>query len=162
MEQTTEEQANISAFRRIHEEMINTGNVSLAPEVIAADSVTHRVGFASIGFARSPAKAGPPVAHDLGPVERMQRSLPILRAAFPDLKHSIVHIFAKGDWVAARWRLTATHKGPFMGLPATGNAIDIEEAGMMRFVDGKLAEGWFIADELTLIQALGVGLALPA
>ncbi len=47
-------------------------------------------------------------------------------AAFPDLRLSVEDIVDGGDKVVARVRYTGTQQGEFMGMPATGKAVDIQ------------------------------------
>lgn len=77
--------------------------------------------------------------------------------SIPDLKHPYDEIFASGDLVCYRGRYNGTHTGePFMGQPATGNRIDATGIGVMRIVDGKIAELWISPDRMTIMQQLGV------
>lgn len=159
---TLEEETNMAAFRRTHSEVINTGDTNSVAELIAPEVIMKRYGFAAIGQALRPANAPMQPNHgEFDALEQFSDGLRRLRAAFPDYHHSIDHIFARDDWVAARWTLTCTHLGPFMGLPPTGNAIRIEETGLMRFSKGRMVEGWFMADELNMIKELGVTLVIP-
>ena len=77
-----------------------------------------------------------------------------LRKALPDRVDRIENIVAEGDRVAMLWRLNATHTGNLFGIPATGRAIDIYEAGFFKVVDEKIVEGWFMCDELGLLLQL--------
>lgn len=81
-------------------------------------------------------------------------------AAFPDLRMMPEDVIAGGDKVVARVRVTGTHKGAFMGMPATGRPIDVQVVDIMRFGDdGRVREHWGILDQLTMMQQLG---AIPA
>ena len=44
----------------------------------------------------------------------------MFETAFPDLDLRVEETVVAGDMVAARWTWTATHKGDFMGVPASG------------------------------------------
>jgi len=57
--------------------------------------------------------------------------------------------------VAMLWRITGTHRGNFYGIQATGKKVDFLELGYFRLSDGKIAEGWFMADEAGLLRQLG-------
>ena len=57
--------------------------------------------------------------------------------------------------MAARFRITGTHSGPLMGVPATGRPISVLATGIFRVVDGKLAENWVNLDALSLMQQIG-------
>jgi len=82
-----------------------------------------------------------------------------LRDAIPDRVDVIEDIIADGDRVGMLWRLTGTHKGDLYGIPPTGGKIDIHELGILRLANGKIVEGWFMADEAGLLRQ--VGAALP-
>jgi predicted ester cyclase len=81
---------------------------------------------------------------------------PFLRGAFPNRADIIEDIIAEDDRVGMLWRLTGTHKGNLFGIPPTGRKIDIHEIGFFRLADGKITEGWFMADEMGLLKQLGV------
>ena len=81
----------------------------------------------------------------------------LLLAAFPDLQMHVDDVIASGDKAVARLRVTGTHKGEFMGIPATGNSVAMKLIDITRFGDDGLArEHWGVADQLTLMQQLGV------
>lgn len=81
-----------------------------------------------------------------------------LRGAFPDRSDFIEEMVADGDRVGMRWRLTGTHRGELFGIAATGRKIDIWELGVFRLANGRITEGWFMADEIGLLRQLGVNL----
>jgi steroid delta-isomerase-like uncharacterized protein len=79
------------------------------------------------------------------------------RAAFPDLRMEPEDVLASGAKVVTRVRATGTHKGEFMGMPATGNSFDVELIDIMRFdEDGLVAEHWGVVDMLSMMQQLGM------
>jgi steroid delta-isomerase-like uncharacterized protein len=83
-----------------------------------------------------------------------------LIAAFPDLHMVVEDVIASGDKAVARVRVTGTHKGPFMGISATGKRVDVKLIDIIRFGDdGRAREHWGAADQLAMMQQLG---ALPA
>jgi steroid delta-isomerase-like uncharacterized protein len=82
----------------------------------------------------------------------------MLFSAFPDLKMTPEDVIAGGEKVVARVRLTATHSGDFMGMPATGRPVDIQLIDIMRFEDdGLVHEHWGISDQAAMMQQLGAG-----
>ena len=83
---------------------------------------------------------------------------PFLRTAFPDRVDAIEQVIAEGDTVGMLFRLTGTHHGNFYGIPATHRKVDVYEAGILRIVDGRIVEGWFMADEAGLLKQLGAKL----
>ena len=68
-------------------------------------------------------------------------------------------MIADGDKVAVRYRIRGTHSDELMGVPATGNAVDVEGQSFFRFEDGRLAERWQALDVVSLMTQIG---ALPA
>jgi steroid delta-isomerase-like uncharacterized protein len=132
---------NKSIVRAIYE-VINTGNFSKVDQLIAADAVDHE--------APPGAPPGPAV---------LKEFVTTFRAAFPDLKISAEDMIADGDKVAARAVMRGTHKGEFMGVPATGKQFEIAGIDIIRFAGGKVVEHWGITDTLGLMQQLG---AMPS
>ena len=81
----------------------------------------------------------------------------LLLAAFPDLQMHVDDVIASGDKAVARLQVTGTHQGEFMGIPATGNSVAMKLIDITRFGDDGLArEHWGVADQLALMQQLGV------
>ena len=79
-----------------------------------------------------------------------------LRAAFPDMELSIHRVISTDDTTVMDFSLTGTHRGDFMGIPATDRSIDIRGVVISRYRDGKIAEEWEILDTLTMLQQLDV------
>ncbi len=79
-------------------------------------------------------------------------------AAFPDTKSKTEAMIAEGDQVWERYTSTGTHKGEFMGIPATGKTFKIDAWVAYRIANGKIVEMWGINDGTTLLMQLG---ALP-
>jgi steroid delta-isomerase-like uncharacterized protein len=80
-------------------------------------------------------------------------------AAFPDLRMTPEDVLSSGDKAVARVRVTGTHQGEFMGMPATGKSVDVQLIDITRFgEDGLAREHWGVFDAMTMMQQLG---ALP-
>jgi steroid delta-isomerase-like uncharacterized protein len=78
-------------------------------------------------------------------------------SAFPDLRMDVQDIVADGAKVVARVRYTGTQRGEFQGMPATGKSVDVQLVDIFAFDgDGRVREHWGVADQLTLLQQLGV------
>ena len=81
----------------------------------------------------------------------------IMLAAFPDIRMDVQDSFASGDKAVARLRISGTHQGEFMGIPATGKPVSVNLIDITRFGDDGLArEHWGVADLLAMMQQLGV------
>jgi steroid delta-isomerase-like uncharacterized protein len=80
--------------------------------------------------------------------------------AFPDLHFEAEDVLVSGDKVVARARFTGTHRGEFLGMPATGKSVDVQLIDIIRFGgDGLAHEHWGVLDALAMMQQLG---AIPA
>jgi len=61
---------------------------------------------------------------------------------FPDLSVQIDNIIAETDRVAVRLTFSATHKGEFFGVPASGKKIVFEAMEFFKIAEGKIVESW--------------------
>ena len=129
---------NKATVRRIFDEIVNKGNLSVADELLAADYVNHDF----------PAPA--PGAEGFKFVTTMFRS------GFPDIVVTLEDELAEGDKVVTRGVFVGTHTGDFMGIPATGRKVSIKYLDIWRLESGKAKENWVQMDLLGLMQQLGV------
>jgi steroid delta-isomerase-like uncharacterized protein len=134
---STEE--NKARERRFVEEIVNKGNMAVAPELVAEDFV------------------------ELDPFPGQQQGreglidiIAMMRTAFPDLEWTIEELVAEGDKVASYnvWR--GTHQGVFLGIPPTGKQVTVPSMVFDYFVDGKLKESRLLMNIMSLMQQLGV------
>jgi steroid delta-isomerase-like uncharacterized protein len=88
--------------------------------------------------------------------EGMRRFLQTFYQAFPDYHTEVIDMVAEGDLVAAHNRITGTHHGEFLGVPASGRVVEWEDADFARFNDdGKVVEYWNSTDMLSVMQQMG-------
>ena len=80
----------------------------------------------------------------------------MFRRAFPDLHAEIEDIFGSGDRVAVRLSMSGTHRGEYLGIPATGRSFTIDGIDIVRIEDGQIKEVWHIENIFGLLQQLGV------
>ena len=119
--------------------LVNAGDVDGLGELLAGDFVEHEV---APGL--EPTKDG------------VLEFFRMYTAAFPDLRFDAEDVLASGDKVVARVRVTGTHQGEFMGMPATGKSIDAQAIDIVRFGDDGLAhEHWGVFDTMAMMQQLG-------
>lgn len=78
----------------------------------------------------------------------------VFRPAFPDAKVVIHDLVAEGDKVVAYKSYEGTHKGEFMGIPATGKRISFKVMEIIRLQDGKYIDHWAVADAMGLVHQL--------
>jgi steroid delta-isomerase-like uncharacterized protein len=56
----------------------------------------------------------------------LKEVLGMMRAAFPDIHWVIEEMVAEGDKVVTRFTWTGTHRGAFLGVPATGKGVTVK------------------------------------
>ena len=78
------------------------------------------------------------------------------RSAVPDLHCTIEDLLVSGDKITARLLFTGTHKGEFMGHPATGKPVRFFAIDILRIRNGKIVEDWHLEDNLSLLEQIGV------
>lgn len=74
------------------------------------------------------------------------------REAFPDLRFEVEDVIATDDTAVARIRIRGTQRDPFMGVPATGNRIDIAGMDWVRIRGGKAVEHWGVTDTASMME----------
>ena len=79
-------------------------------------------------------------------------------AALPDITASMEDLVIAGDRVVGRFVYRGTHTGELMGIPASGNAVEMRSIDIWRIEDGVFAEHWDQINALQLLQQMG---ALP-
>jgi steroid delta-isomerase-like uncharacterized protein len=79
-----------------------------------------------------------------------------MNAAFPDIHWQVQQMVVEGDHVATVSFWTGTHRGEFMGVPATGRSVRVEAWTLDRYRDDQLAESRIIMDVVGLLNQLGV------
>ena len=80
----------------------------------------------------------------------------MMRGAFPDYRFDVEDVIAEGDRVAARVRVSGTHRGEMMGLPPTGKRAATSGVEVFRFEEGKMAEHWAAFDVLGMMRQIGM------
>jgi steroid delta-isomerase-like uncharacterized protein len=79
-----------------------------------------------------------------------------LRAAFPDIHWKVQEQVAEGAKVVSRFEWTGTHRGTFLGVPATDRLVTIWGIVIDRLEGGKIKDTRIIMDTLGLMMQLGV------
>lgn len=84
--------------------------------------------------------------------------LAIMRSAFSDVQWRIERLVVEGDTVAARFELTGTHDGDFLGSAPTGRPVAVHASNFYRFADGLIVDEVGQPDLMGLLGQIG---ALP-
>ena len=136
---------NKALIRRLYEEVWNKRKFEVIKELI---SPSHAL--------QAPNVAGSMAA--VGP-EAYKRQLVLFLDGYPDLHWSIEDLIAEEDKVVACWTVTGTHKGDFMGIPATNKKVSVDGMTIHHIAKGKIIDSYSNWDALGMMQQLG---AVPA
>lgn len=120
-------------------ELFNSGDLDACVEVLAPDFI-----------ANFPGAPEPTVGRDA-----WKQNATMFRAAFPDLRIEINDIFGSGDRAAVRLTFRGTHRGEFLGMPATGREVSFTSVELYRAEGNRLAEEWVSPDIATLMAQIG-------
>ena len=132
-------ETNKAIVRRLIEQVWNNKQVELIDEFFTEEVVSHVTGY--------PPGSG---------LDSTEDHTALYLKAFPDLMMTIEDDIAEGDKVVLRWTMTATQKGELPGIPATGKQVVQSGMTVYRLDNAKIAESWFLADNMSLMQQLGV------
>jgi steroid delta-isomerase-like uncharacterized protein len=132
-------QENATIIRQFIEETINQGQIDSAVRFVCED-VLEQVPFPGQGPG----------------LEGLKDVLRGMRAAFPDLHFSVEEQIAQGEKVLTRFEWTGTHRGEFLGVPATGRSVRVWGMVIDRLRDGRIKDTRIIMDSLGLMMQLGV------
>ena len=141
---------NTVIFQRMWDELFNQRNLSVADELFAPEFVNH-VRLVQVTETPPPFPPGP--AH-------MKQLVTTLTTAFPDSHFTVEDVIAAGDKVVGRITWSGTHRGEFLGIPATGKAFKVSHIQIYRFARGKMVEHWAVRDDLGMLRQLGLILPL--
>ncbi|CAM3769851.1 ester cyclase [Occultella aeris] len=104
------------------------------------------------------------VGGDLNDLERfyVPRMVPVargwiepFRAAFPDVDMTTVHMVSDESALAARFRCSGTHLGPWRGHPPTGRRFEnVDEAYFFTFRGDLIERAWGVEDTLDRFRQL--------
>ncbi|MEU5435251.1 ester cyclase [Streptomyces sp. NPDC020719] len=133
------DQLNASTARRFFHEIATGGNLDAINEVFAADYADHDV-----------LKEKDTVVGSDG----IRDDVTGWRAAF-DYTFDLDRQICEGDDVVTLWTWKATHKGDFMGIPASGKQVTMTGTTIFRFKNDKIQEGWWHYDAMKLMRQLG-------
>lgn len=123
-------------------EFINTGDALIGRQVISPDAE-----FLT-PFSPEPLRG----------LEGYLQILAIMRSAFSDVQWRIERLVVEGDTVAARFELTGTHDGDFLGSAPTGRPVAVHASNFYRFADGLIVDEVGQPDLMGLLGQIG---ALP-
>jgi predicted ester cyclase len=77
------------------------------------------------------------------------------RVGFPDWRQEIDELVAEGETVVARCRCRGTNSGEWLGVPATGRSMEVDEVWFFTVLDGRLDRMWSLEDTWSRLMQLG-------
>lgn len=131
---------NETLVSRYFNEVLNWGKLEVIDE-IAAPNFAFRI---------------PTLPEPVRNPEGLKQFVTGLRNGFPDIHFTVGREIADGDKVAARWTITGTHLGLFLGIPPTGKRVQDQGVDIFHIVGNKILEIWVNENDLGLMQQLGV------
>jgi steroid delta-isomerase-like uncharacterized protein len=105
-------------------EFINSGDAKIGQEVISPSALFH------VPLGPEPLKG----------LDGYLQILGMMRSAFPDIQWSLRETVCEDDKVVARFETRGTHRGDFMGVPATGKETVMTALNVYRFEGGMIVE----------------------
>jgi steroid delta-isomerase-like uncharacterized protein len=131
---------NKAIVRRLYEEVWNKRKLEVISELI---SPSHAL--------QAPNVSG----SSIGP-EAYKRQVLVFLEAYPDLHWTIEDTIAEKDKIVACWTFSGTHKGDYMGIPATNKKVSVDGITVHHIVGGKIMDSYGYFDVLGMIKQLGV------
>jgi predicted ester cyclase len=127
---------NKAIVRRFIEEFQVGGNLTTFDELMDPDFVNH---------------SGAPEASP-GP-QGVLEQFSAFRQVLSDFDVRVVHQVAEGDLVATHKIFSGVHAGEFLGVPASGQPVELAVHDLLRLRDGRVVEHWGVLDVIPLIAA---------
>jgi steroid delta-isomerase-like uncharacterized protein len=133
----SDSEANKALTRQFFER-VSSGDLSAIDELVSDDYVEHeQVPGLPAG------KAG------------TRQLFEMFHSAFDQAAVEVDDMIAEGDKVFVLARMTGTQRGEFMGIPATGNTIEVNVCDYFRVGNGTLIEHWGVLDAAAMLHQLG-------
>lgn len=138
MSDSSPSDANKALIRRNFEAIWSQGNLAVADEILAPDYVGH------IATLPEPVRG----------VEAFKQLIAMYHCSFPDTRFEIQDQIAEGNKVASRWIAYGTHRGEFMGIAPSGQAMHVTGMSFHRIENGRIQESWDDWDALSMLQGM--------
>ena len=136
-----------SIVRRLYEEVWNKRKLHLVGELVSPSHALHGPNFSG---------------SSIGP-EAYKRVVALFVAGFPDLTFTTEDTVTEQDKVVVCWTLSGTHKGEYMGTPATNKKVSIDGITIHHIANGRIMDSYVVWDVWGMMQQFGVvkGLGEP-
>ena len=135
-------QAHKELFGRLYHSIWNERRMEFIDQVIAE---THALGDPTV----SGGATGP---------SAYRRQVERFLTGLPDLKFDVHETISEGDKLVVYWTITGTHRGEFLGVPATHKWVSFSGITINQIRNGKIIESTVIWDGLGLLEQFGIEL----
>jgi steroid delta-isomerase-like uncharacterized protein len=130
---------------RLLEEAFNEGNFGVVDEIVASGCVL----------------LDPALPEEIRGPEGIKGFVQMYRSAYPDTHITVEDQIAEGDDVVTRWTGRGTHQRELLGVPPSGNRVEVSGitldrfSGAKGFSGAKAVESWTNYDALGMMQQIG-------
>ena len=136
--------AHKELFGRLYHSIWNERRFEFIPSVIAD---THALG-------------DPTVAGGATGPSAYRRQVERFLTGLPDLRFDVHETISEGDRMVVYWTITGTHRGEFLGVPATNRKVSFSGITINQIRNDKIIESTVIWDGLGLLEQFGVALPM--
>jgi predicted ester cyclase len=129
---------NIQLIKKLHH-IWNTGEINLVSEVYSENII--------VNWARGwglPSKG----------LKEVEQTILKTRSVFHNWNEEILDLVVDDDKVTSRYVSTGVHKEEYLGVPASGKNIEIQEISIYLIRDNKVLEQWCLGDDLHLLSQI--------
>ena len=123
---------------------VESGDLEAVKEIFSPDFILHHTTGQDLSLEKT--------------IETVKKQNEQAKVMFPDVTLSNEDTIVNGDKAVLMFTFKGTHTGDIEGIPATGNAVEGRSITILRFENGKIAEGWQESNVLRLYQQLGMEL----
>ena len=127
-----------AVINRFIEEALNKKNLAVLDQIVAEDFV-EEVPFPGQG----PGRAG------------LRAVLQVFNTAFPDSHWAVDEQIAEGEKVVTRFTFSGTHRGEFLGIPATGRSVSVWGVVIDVVRNGIFTRSRILMDTVALLGQIG-------
>lgn len=129
-----------AATRRFYEEVLNQRRLEVFEETHAAGLVVHDPGVPG---------------GEIRGRNAYKRFIDMMGRALPDYHFTVYELLVEAQYTVARWTVTATHEGEYLGIAPTGARVTMAGITIDRREGDKVVEAWVQMDNLGLLRQIG-------
>lgn len=122
---------------RFYTDFLNKGNLEILDELVADDYIEHE----------------PIPGFDLNK-KGLKNYFEMMFTAFPDFTAKIDLMIEEQNKVVVYLSYMGTHKGEYMGMPASDKKIDFKAVDIIKIKNNQMVEHWGVLDIMTMMEQL--------